>query len=357
MSGQNPFGVTGRSRGSGTRPHLSISVAMATYNSERFLAEQLESLLHQTRQPDELIVSDDGSTDRTCELIQSFAAKAPFPVQLLANIRNLGVNGNFDRAIAACRGGLVFPCDHDDVWLPQKIERIADVLEQNTTAVMLISNSEIVDPELRSTGRSLYTLRFPQTEKLHPKGVTTIRFLLTSWAVAGHTMAFRRVPALAMPASRIAADCTYDFTRAIVAGATHDIVTIPDRLTKYRRHQAQVTSEWSLPPTPVERLRRKVRNIFASDKNAISESRKFVRDLLQICDGLRGLGADHDVTEFLRQRAEMVRFQANLRLRPRVQRVPGIVLGLVGGRYHKYAGGLLTALQDACLSPTTELAR
>jgi len=357
MSGEEARVAVGGERAFASSARLSLSVAMATYNGERYLAEQLESLLRQTRQPDELIVSDDGSTDRTCELIRSFAAKAPFPVRLLANSRNLGVNGNFDRAIAACRGGIVFPCDHDDVWLPQKIERMADILERHETAVMLISNSEIVDQDLRSTGRSLYTVRFPQTERLHHRGVETVRFLLTSWAVAGHTMAFRRVPALAMPAGRIAADCTYDFVRALVAGATHDIVTIPDQLTKYRRHQAQVTSEWSLPPTPMERLRRKLRNIFASEKNTLSESRKFVRDLLQVHDGLRELGADHDVTEFLQQRADMVLFQANLRLRPRVQRVPGIVLGLLGGRYHKYAGGVLTALQDACLSPTTELAR
>ncbi|HUC19534.1 MAG TPA: glycosyltransferase [Acetobacteraceae bacterium] len=357
MSGEETCVATGGAKVFAPSAQLSLSVAMATYNGERYLVEQLESLLRQTRQPDELIVSDDGSTDRTCELVQSFAAKAPFPVRLLANSRNLGVNGNFDRAIAACRGGIVFPCDHDDVWLPQKIERMADVLERHPTAAMLISNSEIVDQELRSTGRGLYTLRFPQTEKLHRRGVETVRFLLTSWAVAGHTMAFRRVPALAMPASRIAVDCTYDFVRALVAGATHDIATIPDRLTKYRRHQAQVTNLWSLPPTPLERLRRKMRNIFASEKNALSESKKFARDLLQVCEGLRELGADHDVTDFLRQRADMVLFQANLRLRPRVQRVPGIVLGLLGGRYHKYAGGVLTALQDACLSPVSGPAR
>jgi glycosyltransferase involved in cell wall biosynthesis len=344
-------------RGKFSSADTQVSVAMATYNGERFLVEQLESLARQTRRPDELVVSDDGSTDGTCALVRSFAAKVPFPVRLLANSRNLGVNGNFDRAIAACKGGIVFPCDHDDVWLPQKIERMTEVLERHATSVMAISNSEIVDQALQSTGRSLYTLKFPQIERLHRRGVGTVRFLLTSWAVAGHTMAFRRVPTLAMPASQIAAGCTYDFVRALVAGATQDVVTIPDRLTKYRRHQAQVTNLWTLPPTPTERLRQKIRSVFTSESDVLSESRKFARELLQVRDGLQGLGAGDDVIDFLQERADMVLFQASLRLRPRLQRVPGLVLGLIGGRYHKYAGGVLAAIQDICLSPTSELAR
>ena len=332
-----------------------LSVAMATYNGERFLGDQLESLARQTRLPDELVVSDDGSTDATCDVVRSFAAKAPFPVRLLANRSNVGVNANFDLAISACRGRLVFPCDHDDVWLPHKIERMADVLERHGTAAMAISNSEIVDQDLQSIGRSLYTLKFPQIEQLHRRGVRTLRFLLASWAVAGHTMAFRRIPALAMPASRIAADCTYDFVRALVTGASHDVVTIPDRLTKYRRHQAQVTNLWSMPPTPMDRLRQKLRTIFISEATVISESRKFARELLQVRDGLRGLGANDDVLDFLAERSAMVLFQADLRRCPRLQRIPRVAQELVGGRYHRYAGGMPTALQDICLSPVSEL--
>ncbi len=330
-----------------------ISVAMATYNGERFLVEQLESLARQTRLPDELVVSDDGSTDGTGELVRSFAAKAPFTVRFLMNERNLGVNANFDRAIAACGGKIILPCDQDDVWLPQKIEKLADVLGRYPSAAMVISNSEIVDRALQPIGRALYSIKFSAVEQLHQKGVGTVRFLLTNWAVAGHTMAFRRIPALVMPASRIAADCTYDFTRALVTGAIRDIVTIPDRLTRYRRHDAQVTNEGALLPTRTEQLRRKVRNIFRGKRSSVAECKEFARDLLQIRDGLRRLGAEDDVIDFFQGHANMVLFQAGLQSRSRRERMPEVLRCLIQGRYHRYARGALTALQDLCVSPAT----
>jgi len=349
MTGEEKSAAMGRRVGAGSGP--GISVAMATYNGERFLMEQLESLACQSRQPDELIVSDDGSTDGTCELVRSFAAKVPFAVRLLVNERNLGVNGNFDRAIAACNGDIILPCDQDDVWLPEKVGKLVDVLGRHPSAAMAISNSEIVDRTLQPIGRDLYAIKFPQIEQLHRRGVGTVRFLLTNWAVAGHTMAFRKIPALVMPASQIAADCTYDFARALVTGATRDIVTIPDRLTRYRRHSAQVTNEGALLPTRMEQLRRKISNVFRGKRSSMAECREFARDLLQIRDGLRRLGAENDVIDFFQGHATMVLFQAGLRSRSRLGRMPEILRCLVDGRYHRYARGALTALQDLFVSP------
>src|ERR1700751_1590888 len=95
---------------------MRVSIALAVYNGERFIAEQLESLANQTRLPDELIVSDDASTDQTVELIREFAARASFPVRLLLNDENVGCTRNFDRALRECNGDIIFLCDHDDVW-------------------------------------------------------------------------------------------------------------------------------------------------------------------------------------------------------------------------------------------------
>jgi glycosyltransferase involved in cell wall biosynthesis len=348
MIGEEPRASVERGGASDSTP--KISVAMATYNGEHFLAEQLESLAHQTWRPDELVVSDDGSTDGTGELIRSFAAKAPFLVRLLANERNLGVNGNFDRAIAACNGEIILPCDQDDVWLPQKIEKMTDALMRHANAAMVISNSEIVDQNLQPIGRNLYAIKFPPAEHLHRRGVGTIRFLLTNWAVAGHTMAFRKIPALATPASRIAADCTYDFVRALVAGATRDVVTIPDRLTRYRRHEAQVTSRGALLPTRVEQLLRKIGNVFGNKRDSMSECQEFARDLLQVRDGLQQFKVEDGVIDFLQGHANIVLFQANLQSYSRFKRIPEILRCLIDGRYHKYARGALTALQDICVS-------
>ena len=77
-----------------------ISIALCTYNGEQFLREQLESFTCQRRLPDELIVSDDRSTDGTVSIVERFASQAPFPVALVVNDENLGSTRNFEKAIS-----------------------------------------------------------------------------------------------------------------------------------------------------------------------------------------------------------------------------------------------------------------
>src|ERR1022692_1712085 len=90
-----------------------ISLAMAVYNGERFIGEQLESLARQERLPDELVISDDGSSDRTVEIVRDFAARVPFPVRLLIHDQNVGCTKNYERAIRECSGEVIFLCDCD----------------------------------------------------------------------------------------------------------------------------------------------------------------------------------------------------------------------------------------------------
>src|SRR5258708_29962312 len=108
-----------------------ISVAMCTYNGARFLAQQLESIVAQTRLPDELVVCDDVSADESPEIIRKFAKNAPFPVRLELNEKNLGSSKNFEKAIGLCRGGLIALADQDDVWKPQKLAVLETVLENH----------------------------------------------------------------------------------------------------------------------------------------------------------------------------------------------------------------------------------
>jgi glycosyltransferase involved in cell wall biosynthesis len=89
------------------RERLRVSVAMATYNGARFLGPQLESILDQHRQPDELVIVDDSSTDETMEVSETFKRRARFSVRVLANERNLGSTATFERAIQECSGDVV----------------------------------------------------------------------------------------------------------------------------------------------------------------------------------------------------------------------------------------------------------
>lgn len=98
-----------------------ISIALATYNGAAFLAEQLDSYVAQVRRPDELVVGDDGSTDETLALLNTFAATAPFAVRLLDGPSGGGIAANFERTIRTCSGELILLSDQDDIWLPDKI--------------------------------------------------------------------------------------------------------------------------------------------------------------------------------------------------------------------------------------------
>ena len=108
-------------RGREVSAESEISVAMAVYNGERFILEQLKSLAHQTHLPDEMVVSDDCSTDRTVRIVTEFARHAPFSIKVLTNDKNVGCTKNYERAIRDCSGDVIFLCDCDDVWYPRKI--------------------------------------------------------------------------------------------------------------------------------------------------------------------------------------------------------------------------------------------
>lgn len=100
---------------------VTVSVVLATYDGARHLPTQLASIAAQTRQPDELVVRDDCSSDDTLAVLAAFADAAPFPVRIEQNRRRIGYAQNFGRAMAAATGEVLALCDQDDVWEPTKL--------------------------------------------------------------------------------------------------------------------------------------------------------------------------------------------------------------------------------------------
>jgi glycosyltransferase involved in cell wall biosynthesis len=103
----------------------TVSVAMATYNGERYLPEMLDSIAAQTLQPDELVVRDDGSEDGTVGILHAFARRMPFRVEVISGGPRLGYAQNFVAASRACAGQLIFFADQDDSWRPPKLATVA----------------------------------------------------------------------------------------------------------------------------------------------------------------------------------------------------------------------------------------
>lgn len=129
----------------------TVSVAMATYNGERFLGEQLRSIAAQERLPDELVIADDRSVDRTWEIVADFARTAPFPVRLHRNERRLGWRGNFMSALARCELDLIALCDQDDVWHPAKLA-IAERAMDEPDIVLFFHDAWLIDGMGKRTG-------------------------------------------------------------------------------------------------------------------------------------------------------------------------------------------------------------
>lgn len=131
----------------------TASVAMAAYNGERFIAQQIDSVLDQLGPDDELVVSYDPSSDGTLEILEGYAARDS-RVCVLAN-DNHGIVGNFNNAIAASAKDVVFICDQDDVWVPGKCDAVIARLNE-TGADLLIHNVVHIDAEGKVISKPLF---------------------------------------------------------------------------------------------------------------------------------------------------------------------------------------------------------
>lgn len=139
---------------------MTLSVAMATYNGIAYLEEQVDSVLSQLEDGDELVVSDDGSTDGTRERLEAYA-EADKRVRVLDGPQ-AGVIKNFEHAIAACRGDVIALCDQDDAWMPQKRKVIEEAFSDPKT-VLMMHNALVVDADNAVVAPSFFALRNTRT--------------------------------------------------------------------------------------------------------------------------------------------------------------------------------------------------
>lgn len=104
---------------------MKISVALCTYNGEKYIAEQLDSILKQTQLPDEIVICDDGSSDNTIGIIEELQIIYPI-IKLYKNTSSLGIIKNFEKAINFCSNGIILLSDQDDIWFPHKVQVIVE---------------------------------------------------------------------------------------------------------------------------------------------------------------------------------------------------------------------------------------
>jgi hypothetical protein len=217
---------------------LSISIVLCTFNGARFLEAQWDSLLAQSRLPDEIIVRDDASGDGTWALLETLSARAEAQgvrVRVTRNERNLGYVANFEAALREASGEAVFLCDQDDVWHAEKIAILIAAFEHRAGLLLLCTEARRIGEDGEGLPRSLFeVLNVSRKELRCIHAGQGFDVLLRHSLATGATIALRRTllaDALPFPDGWV-----HDEWLAIIAAALGGFDCVEQALIDYRQH-------------------------------------------------------------------------------------------------------------------------
>jgi glycosyltransferase involved in cell wall biosynthesis len=218
---------------------MRISIALCTYNGEKYLQRQLKSFSRQTCVPSELVVCDDGSQDDTLAIIDNFAREAGFPVRIFKNQHNLGSTKNFEKAIGLCEGDLIALSDQDDEWPPYKLAAFERLFVDFPNALAAFGDGDLMDSHSSPIGstlwRSVHFSPVTQVPYLDTQILSTL-FKLNNVAT-GATMVFRsslRSEFIPIPDSWV-----HDAWIAWIAALNDGLAVHPGVRISYRIHPRQ----------------------------------------------------------------------------------------------------------------------
>jgi hypothetical protein len=320
--------------GERTAESPTIGVALCTYNGMAFVGEQIASIGRQSRRPDLLVVSDDGSTDDTVARVEAAASDAGIELRLLCGNR-LGITQNFARAVAACDTDVIFLCDQDDCWLPHKCEAMMRVFESDPAAELVFTDARLVDDRLQDLGRSQFdTVRMTTSLRQRLQDAEAFAALLPRNVVTGATVAFRRrLLDLALP---FVNGWLHDEWLAILAAARGGLRLVPEPLVLYRQHGR---NQCGMRPEPfgsqVAAAARTTLPNYGAERVAVLRRR------------LAGAGRP-DLLGHLAALDAAFAFQSWREALPpgRLTRTPRVLWRLLRGGYLRHADGLRSAAKD-----------
>ncbi|WP_228451817.1 glycosyltransferase [Chryseobacterium sp. SN22] len=127
---------------------MKVSVALCTYNGEQYLTEQLDSILNQTAAVDEVVICDDGSSDKTLQILSDYHTKYPDLFRIFQNKTNLGFIKNFEKAIRLCECPVIIISDQDDVWENNKVSETISFFEKNPQCDGVFHDLKLIDGQI-----------------------------------------------------------------------------------------------------------------------------------------------------------------------------------------------------------------
>lgn len=314
---------------------------MCTYNGEKYLREQLQSIASQTLLPDELVICDDRSTDSTTDIIGDFTSSAPFPVRLHINPVNLGaaakgITRNFEQASRLCTGDLIAFCDQDDVWLPRKLARMVQTMEENPQLGGVFVDAQLIDDQGVPQGILLSETN-GMTRREHRRLMRgqVLPVLLSMTKVYGCTLmvdAKLLIKLLPVPPN-----WWFDAWVPCMVAVHSGLAFIPEPLFYYRIHAAQSGVGASLP-TASERMKQ----WRCSAKDFWKDSEPQLADLYsRLAD--ENIPSMKPYLDYIRGRMDLLRFRAELSSNP-LFRAIGIIRK--ARCYQRYFNGWKSMVKD-----------
>jgi glycosyltransferase involved in cell wall biosynthesis len=318
----------------------SVSVALCTHNGVPYIEQQVASILAQTVPPQQIVLSDDASTDDTVARVRQAVADFTGPaieLVVLENTPALGVVANFEQAVRACTGDIIALCDQDDLWVPGRLETLLARFASQPELLLVHSDARLVDSDGTPLGYSLFdaiSLGPDEIAEIHAGN--EFAALLRRNVVTGATTAFRRsLLDVALPFAR---SWVHDEWLAMVAAIVGRTDVMTDQLIDYRQHSANQIGARKLTVAGIFhelRLNRTARGIRLVTRAEELEAR---------LDSF-GAAATATVRDLVARKVAHERRRRDLPAL-RIARVPGVLRELRGGGYSMFGRPRASIVRD-----------
>ena len=321
---------------------VKVSVVVCTYNGEKYLREQLRSILDQTRPADEIVVSDDGSTDSTLEIIAELSSGAGRTGTPLWNVqkrkRPMGVSGNFASALAKAQGEFIALADQDDVWEPDRLEKSLVLFRDGV--LLTHSDATLIDAAGEATGTLMSALRLTRSERESLSTGNALDVLLRRNVVTGATVMIRS--GLLQQALPIPNGWIHDEWIALVAAAQGGVVFSADSLVRYRQHGS---NEIGATKTDYDEAKRRLQ-----EKRTDFFRKKLLRNegiATMVAKKPQWLGSVHSAA--LSAKVEFDQWRSQLPT-VRIWRILPVIRRWAKGDYGRFARGFIDVFRDVALT-------
>lgn len=321
-----------------------ISVALCTYNGSRFIRDQIRSICLQSLPPNEIVLSDDASTDdcvlmarATLENVLRDHPCLHIELRVVKNRLSLGVTKNFEQAVMLCHGDLVALCDQDDVWHPKRLARMVSEFQRRPDLLLLHTDARLVGAGGEDLKESLFDaleVRTSEISRIH--GGQAFDIFLRRNLVTGATTLFRK--SLLGSAFPFPTEWLHDEWLAIIASSVGRVDVHEGRLIDYRQHENnQIGAQRE---TFIQKVKRALTSRGTTHTERAIKTQILLDRLLMLGDQVA-----LEVIEKVKGKIEHQLFRATLPA-ARIRRFFPVLKEAATGRYEKFGRGARGVIRD-----------